>query len=277
MLHCTYERTKAGIPARMPLLQKIDSRTLAGLKEQQREDGCIVIPDLNRYRQQHPEMTDEDTRSLTACALETEGLSAGWLAVINGRDAAQEENVRVIREMSGFLSGLLQSRDRISHLKDLCLRDQLTGVLNRYGYEQYVIRLTGAMEPGTEDQSVALIFGDINGLKETNDTGGYRAGDDLIRRAAETLVQFSDRDHVFRMGGDEFVLIAENCGNAGAEKLIGEIQQENARKGVSMSLGYGVQKRNELESDTLILSAESRMYNRKSEYHRAARAQMHSS
>ena len=140
-----------------------------------------------------------------------------------------------------------------------------------------MIRLTGAMEPGTEDQSVALIFGDINGLKETNDTGGYRAGDDLIRRAAETLVQFSDRDHVFRMGGDEFVLIAENCGNAGAEKLIGEIQQENARKGVSMSLGYGVQKRNELESDTLILSAESRMYNRKSEYHRAARAQMHSS
>lgn len=277
VLHCTYERTKAGIPARMPLLQKIDSRTLAGLKEQQREDGCIVIPDLNRYRQQHPEMTDEDTRSLTACALETEGLSAGWLAVINGRDAAQEENVRVIREMSGFLSGLLQSRDRISHLKDLCLRDQLTGVLNRYGYEQYVIRLTGAMEPGTEDQSVALIFGDINGLKETNDTGGHRAGDDLIRRAAETLVQFSDRDHVFRMGGDEFVLIAENCGNAGAEKLIGEIQQENARKGVSMSLGYGVQKRNELESDTLILSAESRMYNRKSEYHRAARAQMHSS
>ena len=277
VMHCTYERTKAGIPARMPALQKIDREVFSFLKEQQREDGCVVIPDFDQYRKQHPEMTDEDIHSLTACAMEAEGLSAGWLAAINGKDAAREENVRIVREMSGFLSGLLQNRDRIQHLRDLCLRDQLTGVMNRLGYEQYVIRLTGTMEPGTEDQSVALIFGDINGLKETNDTGGHRAGDDLIRRAADTLVRFSDRDHVFRMGGDEFVLIAENCGNAGAEKLIRQIQQENARKGVSMSLGYGVQKRNELESDTLILSAESRMYNRKSEYHRAAGAQMHSS
>ena len=253
----------------MPALQKIDREVFSFLKEQQREDGCVVIPDFDQYRKQHPEMTDEDIHSLTACAMEAEGLSAGWLAAINGKDAAREENVRIVREMSGFLSGLLQNRDRIQHLRDLCLRDQLTGVMNRLGYEQYVIRLTGTMEPGTEDQSVALIFGDINGLKETNDTGGHRAGDDLIRRAADTLVRFSDRDHVFRMGGDEFVLIAENCGNAGAEKLIRQIQQENARKGVSMSLGYGVQKRNELESDTLILSAESRMYN--------AGAQMHSS
>ena len=60
--------------------------------------------------------------------------------------------------------------------------------------------------------SCAFVFGDVNGLKRMNDVHGHEAGDVLIKTVARIMQraqQGAGEGHVFRMGGDEFLMIVE--------------------------------------------------------------------
>jgi diguanylate cyclase (GGDEF)-like protein len=92
-------------------------------------------------------------------------------------------------------------------LRQQSLTDQLTGVLNRRGFEtvaEYVMR--SAERTGT--RLVAFFF-DLDGLKRANDELGHEAGSLMIQRFADLLVvTFRKSDVVARVGGDEFVVLA---------------------------------------------------------------------
>ena len=68
-----------------------------------------------------------------------------------------------------------------SILRTAAETDALTGLPNRYGFEQYLL------ESGQSGYAMAVFLFDINYLKTTNDTKGHAAGDDLIRSAAECI------------------------------------------------------------------------------------------
>lgn len=80
-------------------------------------------------------------------------------------------------------------------------RDALTGFYRREKFEEYTRQdITG--------QSAAVIFFDVNDLKQVNDTQGHEAGDALLQKAAESIAVFrSSRSQVFRLGGDEFAAV----------------------------------------------------------------------
>lgn len=62
--------------------------------------------------------------------------------------------------------------------------------------------------------SCAFVFGDVNGLKRMNDVHGHEAGDVLIKTVARIMQraqQGAGEGHVFRMGGDEFLMIVEHA------------------------------------------------------------------
>lgn len=88
-------------------------------------------------------------------------------------------------------------------------RDGLTGLSNRVGLDAAVRRLAeGRPRP------VGVLFVDLDGLKQVNDTHGHDAGDVLIREAARRLRRSGRRDDpVARLGGDEFVLLAPGLGD----------------------------------------------------------------
>lgn len=91
-------------------------------------------------------------------------------------------------------------------LRSEALSDALTGVRNRAYFQRRIDALEEAGEP------VDLVLVDIDYLKDTNDFAGHEAGDQLLRAAAEQLLEASDCvDCVARVGGDEFaVLLAGN-------------------------------------------------------------------
>lgn len=99
--------------------------------------------------------------------------------------------------------------DRVRHeeaLRSMSLLDPLTGLYNRRGFLTFAgqqLRLaerTGA--------TVTLLFADLDGLKQINDTHGHAAGDQAIRDGATLLREtFRDSDVIGRMGGDEFVVL----------------------------------------------------------------------
>ena len=59
------------------------------------------------------------------------------------------------------------------------------------------------------NDSISLIFLDINGLKKINDIKGHEAGDNLIKTAANILKTVFKDSYIFRAGGDEFVVVIE--------------------------------------------------------------------
>lgn len=79
--------------------------------------------------------------------------------------------------------------------------DELTRCLNRHAYEEDLNRL----DPAEEWIYISM---DLNGLKQANDSLGHAAGDELLRAAADQMKEsFSPYGKVYRIGGDEFVVI----------------------------------------------------------------------
>lgn len=102
-------------------------------------------------------------------------------------------------------------------LRDLSLRDELTGLHNRRGFMTLADELQKrAMR---HQEPFALLFLDLDGFKAVNDNLGHDAGDRVLQRVAEQLrLTVRDSDLVARLGGDEFVaLLAEADAEAAAQ------------------------------------------------------------
>jgi len=104
----------------------------------------------------------------------------------------------------GALIGFYASRNRqlVDRLRDNAARDFLTGLGNARAFDEELARWCAAGKP------FALVLGDVDGLKELNDTHGHAAGNTALRRMAEALRQHADaEDFLARIGGDEFAII----------------------------------------------------------------------
>ncbi|MBF0562107.1 MAG: GGDEF domain-containing protein [Alphaproteobacteria bacterium] len=101
---------------------------------------------------------------------------------------------------------LTQTKERLAHLEQLALTDELTGLLNRRGFEErFHQEMVGAKRHG---EGGVVIFIDLDGFKPVNDTFGHEAGDEVLRQVAGLLRgHVRESDSLARIGGDEFVVL----------------------------------------------------------------------
>lgn len=172
----------------------------------------------------------------------------------------------------GELEAAIAERHQAENaLRNLALTDDLTGLYNHRGFfnlaEHHLKTARRAR------QSSLLIYADLDGLKEINDTFGHTEGSRAITRTAEVLKKtFRNSDIVSRLGGDEFAILAANVPSDGKDVLL-ELLEENLRTetdqsphGYSLSLSVGgvwVAHDSSLSIDQLILAADTSMYDRK--------------
>ncbi len=148
--------------------------------------------------------------------------------------------------------------------------DTMTGVLNRETFIAQVNRYV-ISHPSDEGLPFTLLFVDLNGFKAINDRFGHKAGDDVLRLAAQRIRQQSRReDVVARFGGDEFMLalfgVSEPSDiHAACEKLravlaepipVGEAHWITTRA----AIGAAVYPSDGQNLNTLMLIADERMY-----------------
>ena len=99
-----------------------------------------------------------------------------------------------------------------AQLKELARRDGLTGLLNRTALED-LIRKRGVKGRGEDDLEDALIIIDIDHFKTVNDMHGHAAGDHVLRMVLVCIAgNVFERDHVARLGGEEFGVYLLNAG-----------------------------------------------------------------
>ncbi|MEM6392077.1 MAG: GGDEF domain-containing protein [Planctomycetota bacterium] len=107
---------------------------------------------------------------------------------------------------AAWLARWLALDQRLAQLKDLSMRDELTGVWNRRYFNRFLTRILERAR--TERQQVTVLVFDIDNFKSYNDKYGHGVGDEVLAETAR-LMQSVVRDHdvVARIGGDEFAVI----------------------------------------------------------------------
>lgn len=100
----------------------------------------------------------------------------------------------------------IQDKDeQLSEMSIKAYKDFLTGVGNLTAYKQAVKLLEREIQAGTAE--FGLVVFDLNDLKRVNDSCGHSYGDAYIRGGCKTICQIYKRSPVFRIGGDEFVVV----------------------------------------------------------------------
>lgn len=156
----------------------------------------------------------------------------------------------------------------LEQIKSLSLSDELTGLSNRRAFLAMADQRLQLLE---RSRSVCLlIFADVDGLKETNDSMGHEAGDRLLVDAALVLrAAFRHTDLVARLGGDEFVVLADDASDDDIERVLAKLQDQidirNATAGpqlprLSLSAGaHCFRAGPEVNLPELIAEADARM------------------
>ncbi len=146
--------------------------------------------------------------------------------------------------------------------------DSMTGVRNKHAYTEMENTINSQIEAGEVDK-LAVVVGDINGLKIVNDTQGHAAGDKLIKDASALICDRFKRGAVFRIGGDEFVILLQGEGFDMMHKDIEEINktvEANIKNNsVVVSIGYSVLEQDDKCLNDVFERADKMMYERKSE------------
>ena len=112
-----------------------------------------------------------------------------------------------------------------------------------------------------------LVFLDINGLKKVNDNDGHLAGDNLIRRAANTLISVFTENDIFRVGGDEFVVILRDIEEKQILDYINKLHRKAKKNDVSFAVGYAMTNKSE-EIEKILKEADSNMYEDKRKFYK---------
>ena len=164
-----------------------------------------------------------------------------------------------------------QQQERIAYLEGLTMTDELTGLVNRRGFNLHLKRELAAARRQGQGGGV-LVMIDLDGFKAINDTHGHLAGDAYLRQVAR-LLQSHVREHdvVARLGGDEFALLLTNtdpvAGAARAAELAALANREQASwNGTALPIRFsvGVQPYGPADQeDEVIRRADMKMYRNK--------------
>lgn len=125
--------------------------------------------------------------------------------------------------------------------KSLARTDALTGASNKNSYNEFEIEINKHIEDKTLDQFAVLVC-DVNNLKQINDTYGHDVGDEYIKDAKNICSSIFKHSTVFRVGGDEFVLILDGHDYYSREFLTLRLQNTNIKnlKENKVVLAFGI-------------------------------------
>ncbi|MDQ2911032.1 MAG: GGDEF domain-containing protein [Actinomycetota bacterium] len=160
----------------------------------------------------------------------------------------------------GALVGWFAHNHRVlvGRLRVAAERDFLTGLLNTRAFDA---ALSTRLEQG---KPFGLVLGDMDNLKEVNDTEGHAVGNDVLRRAGEVLTrELEEHDQLARIGGDEFAVITSLPGTDAVRALCSRLTAALAGEGMSMSFGWAVCPRDGDSALLLYRAADERLYAQK--------------
>ena len=206
-------------------------------------DGAFVIPDAlqdERFADNPLVAGPPHVRFYAGCPLRGPGgRKLGTLCIIDSKPRAfSDEDVEMLVDLALMV-------EREFSAIEWATVDELTGLSNRRGFmmlAQHSLQLCTR-----QNIPAALVFIDLDHLKQVNDQLGHAEGDWVLVTFAQHLMKaFRSSDVVARLGGDEFLVLLTNHSEAAAEKAMARLQQaldatnEAEARGYDISFSYGL-------------------------------------
>lgn len=224
----------------------------------------VIIKELEAIREADPAVYEylqpQDIHTLVVSPLVNDKKIVGFYGVDNPPGELLNHISTMFQIMGHFIVSLLKRRDLVKRLANLSYYDQLTGIGNRHGMNAYI----SGME---KEKSIGILYCDVMGLKKINDTQGHQAGDDLLIRASECLKREFGEYSLFRVGGDEFLVLCAGITEEELNKRAEALKQDMQENSALMALGCVWRAKSTEDMDKLLAEADNKMYEDKRRYY----------
>ena len=261
----TYEWTAPGVPPEIDSLQNLPPEICENWYRIFEEGKYVQIQDIEEMRLSDPlqyeNLKRQNIHSIVIMPIYDAEKIIAFYGVDNPPAFSLEYTSDMLQIMGSFLKSCIRRRNLIRRLEDLSYKDALTQLGNRFAMDKYVRQIT-------PEQSIGVVYCDVTGLKGVNDTIGHKAGDDLILRASACLKQVFGDYGVFRIGGDELLVLCAQIDQDTLAERIRQLECLTAENDVNIAVGVIWQDRADTHLDELLQEAEKRMYEDKAEYYK---------
>lgn len=191
-----------------------------------------------------------------------------WIA---SRGLAVRDGEGRAYQMVGSVTDITDRRSHQEELEFLAQHDSLTGLPNRLMFAECLqAAITSARKRNTR---LAVLFIDLDRFKNINDTLGHRAGDQLLQLVTQRLLQDLPHGcHLFRQGGDEFLVLLNPVDDANAALRIAMLLKDGLTTPISggesdffttASIGISLFPEDAADGETLLRHADTAMYEAK--------------
>ena len=259
----TFEWCAEGIEAEIGRLQGISVDVLTNWMKKFREKGefyiAVLEEDVPCDRADFEILKTQGISSLMAAPLIRDQEIVGFLGVDN--PAEHIGDMALLRSVADFVTADLEKRRLIEELRHVGCTDMLTGLKNR---NEYMWKLNELKKKKLH--SLGVIFIDMNGLKQMNDTKGHEYGDAMIRKTAECIIKYTS-DNAYRIGGDEFIALWEEITREEFDDKVEKLKREFAGiKEYTISMGH-ILEEGEIDIQQQVKKADASMYEAKQAYY----------
>jgi diguanylate cyclase (GGDEF)-like protein len=153
-------------------------------------------------------------------------ISASAISANNLSNLDQDLLARAMRLVTEANDLLILQRNKIQSLENMVTHDDMTGLLNRRGFEEQLARELSRVRRGQSKGCTMALF-DLDGFKSINDNHGHPAGDAAIRKVGDFFQRtIRETDIVARMGGDEFALVLTDIDDDQAQTRAAKVSEQ---------------------------------------------------
>ena len=230
-------------------------------------DRLKMLPSENQPKWMKQEITDTTSDSYSVFQQLDEDTTAVLAAVGVHRGGCE---IALMRAVLPYIPQAIALQKMQKQQEYLSYHDDLTGLLNRNSFVDYLDHVKEK-----ELKSLGALSIDINGLKNFNKEFGRDYGDEVVIRVGEILEEYFHSGYVYRLTGDEYLVLMENTSYEDFTKQIYAVHSrlDNISLGLT-SMGYAWEKVG-IEVEKLVTNAEVMMREEKKKYYKNLRKGHH--
>lgn len=264
----TFEWCSEHTVAQIENLQELDLSLLGRWRTFFDRHECVIIEDIEDVKPVFPDeyatLKPQGIQTLVAAPLEYDGELLGYIGVDNPPPEKVRNISPLLQTLCYFLMVSLRRENDQQLMARLSYYDTLTGLYNRNRYTEDMERLSGGNEP------VGIAYLDINGLKDLNDQFGHEYGDETLVECARKMKAVFENANYYRIGGDEFVVLALGLTEEQFHKKIRVLRRAFSGD-PRCRAAIGCKWEEKAESlQQLISAADARMYEDKKRFYRGS-------
>lgn len=202
----TFEWCAPGVTPEIDTLQNLDyAQYIGGWEKFLEHSTSVVIEDIEVLKNDDPvdywNLKRQGIERIIDAPFYHDGKLIGYLGVDNYEKSELVNTVTLLETVSYFIASKITNHQLMVELEHASRYDALTGLHNR---NACIEKIDFLMQ---HSSSMGIVYADVNGLKEINDTHGHQAGDEALQRVAHLLAKCYGSENAYRMGGDEFLVL----------------------------------------------------------------------